>query len=100
MSYLGPSLASAGTLSGARISPITAPQGLTNGSGYYYNATYLTSAPNPATPWPAGGTTGLAPNQNGVSANNQFQAYNPANYAGWAVYPVSVYNADLGNLDQ
>lgn len=81
VSYLGPSLATASSLVGANISPITGVQRPGAGSALFFNATnYLASAPAPGTPYvpPA---IGLSPSQTGGAATTASE--NPANYTGW-----------------
>jgi outer membrane receptor protein involved in Fe transport len=100
ISYLGPSLAGASSLAGARLSNITALQQPRSGPAWYFDSTYLPGAPAPSVAWAAGGLTGLSPSQNGVAAASQVQAENPANYAGWNTpeyFPV--LNADFDNLE-
>lgn len=107
MSYLGASAATAPSLSGLNLSNITALHQPQSGPAWYFDSNYKAGiAPN--TPWPAGGTIGLAPNQNGVSASNQFQAENPVNYNGYSALDangqpmttVKVLNADFGDIDR
>jgi hypothetical protein len=98
LTYLGPSVAGRSSLAGANIPNITAVQNPTSGSAYYFNPTYLSTAPAGNAPWAAGTTTGLLPNQDGVTAANAIQSNNPANYAGWnATSPVLVWNANAGD---
>ena len=107
LSYLGAPAATAPSLSGLNLSNLTALQQPTNGPAWYFNSNYNSSAPAPSAPWPAGSTLGLLPSQNGVSAANQVQAENPANYFGYSALnangqpstTVKVLNADLGDID-
>lgn len=108
VSYLGGPAASAPSLSGLNLSNITALQQPRNGPAWYFDSNYRSTAPAPNTAWTAGSTIGLAPNQNGVSAANQFQAENPANYNGYSApnsngqpaTTVGVLNADFGDIDR
>jgi len=104
VNYLGGSVASATSLSGANLSSITALQrpGLdaeeAAANAWYFNSNY-TSAINPTASYtpPA---LGLAPNSIGGSAIRQSE--NPLNYAGWGSAPrtLSVDNAlDLGERE-
>lgn len=106
VSYLGDSDATRTSLAGLNLSNLTALQQPQSGPAWYFNSGYKSTAPAPSSPWTAGGTTGLAPNQNGVSASNQIQAENPANYNGYSALGangqpttmVNVLNADLGGI--
>ncbi|HEU5077994.1 MAG TPA: TonB-dependent receptor plug domain-containing protein [Opitutaceae bacterium] len=78
--YLGPSLASASSASGANIPGITAPIVLNSGNVYQFNATYLNPPGVALTdPWtvPSNLLTVFDP------ATATTQASNPANYIGW-----------------
>jgi outer membrane receptor protein involved in Fe transport len=88
--YLGPSLASATTASGANIPGITSNVTLQSGNIYQFASTWNASGVSPSAPWNV--PTNLQPFFNGAPVVNPAtgqpyaqltQASNPANYVGW-----------------
>ena len=96
LTYLGPSLAGASTLSGANISNITAVQNGTTAPALIFNSTYLATAPATGTAYtpPA---LGLSPSA--VGGNATTASENPANYIGWTQSsPITINNVDQNGL--
>jgi hypothetical protein len=108
ITYLGPSLSSAASASGAMLSPVTAIQTPPRTSNVlYFNSHWAHSLNptdpnyvNPAAPYTLPVVTapvGTDPNSPTLAST---QSANPANYVGWTTQPFSILSADRGDIDQ
>jgi hypothetical protein len=90
--YLGDSLASRDSASGANISNINSAQSKaigTSGNINLFDSTWASTA-DPGSPYV---------NPISRSAAEQFQSENPANYKGWSNVAMKILNADKGDKD-
>ncbi len=98
IAYIGPSLASRSSASGAFLSNVTAtidPRGST--SVKYFDSHWAAVGVNPGDPYTytlPDGTGGALADHTGTQADN------PANYVGWTTKSFRILNADAGDIDQ
>ena len=99
--YLGDSLSSRSTASGAYLPRLQNLNNATSGTIRFFDSTWNASTVNPATPWanqyyPVTQFNGTNPD----TRRNSFEAENQANYVGWVDVPFQITDSEVSQQNR